>query len=90
MITCSKLILYRSGEEEAQSKSQDQKSYAIPLPILLKKDGHKSLTNHEIQSENVAHSQGQLRLSRYILLNFVQSCTKGSIDIINCNFHDIY
>ena len=32
--TCSKLILYRSGEEAAQSKSQDQQSYVISLPIL--------------------------------------------------------
>lgn len=32
--TCSKLILYRSGEEAAQSRSQDQLSYVISLPIL--------------------------------------------------------
>lgn len=32
--TCSKLILYNSGEEAAQSKSQDQQSYARSLPIL--------------------------------------------------------
>lgn len=34
--TCSKLILYSSGEEAAQSKSQDQQLYAISLPILFK------------------------------------------------------
>ena len=33
--TCAKFILYRSGEEAAQSKSQDQQSYVMSLPILF-------------------------------------------------------
>jgi hypothetical protein len=32
--TFSKLIRYKSEDEAAQSKSQDQQSYAISLPIL--------------------------------------------------------